>query len=689
MGFRKTSALFTAITLVLSLGLSGCHNVIKNVDKPNNESTSVITSPSTSPSSLLASSSATVSVQNSAPDTTVAVNSAQSNSEPTVENDLNGWIGEYIFDESAPPDQVWHYDINISNVDGSYYAEIDIDGFQTEVRIKALVSGTRNLIDLIFNENLPDNDFPRFNVGDKLLSFNRNDTDILTYWGALQPNIIDNQATGKVYFIQTKAVSTIVPSPAVSPSPVATPTPAPTLDSADTNRAAGVSANILVKPAFAYENVLPFAGNRAVAETADNQYYIVNQTGKQLLRLPYESVNSNLGSDLISVGQGGKYGLINRQGKLIIPAAYGCISVNNGLVSVEQNEKWGLIDTTGKIIMPCDYTYEQFTNLLTAKNGWLDIVDNKGNLITPYTSINYVGDYCILAKNKLYGMVDKNGKTVIPFQYTVLDYDSVSGLVSVILANGAQECVNVSSGKVVAPAGENGYELVSDGEGASSKTYILVKKWNGSQTVSGLLDETGKQIIPCVYLYLSDLSIGGGMAAVEDFSGKIGYYDLTTGKLVIPCKYDAIFTGNMGDVFCSCFSDDGLATVSLNGKGGVIDKKGDVVIPFTYHGNLSDLGDGYFQATASDGQGYIINTAGKKITPVDADGTYGYYFGGSSFYNTDVTQFQLNKHFGLLYKSGAVILPAVYDAIITPDTSTSQYGWIEQDGKYGIFEIVS
>ena len=55
-----------------------------------------------------------------------------------------------------------------------------------------------------------------------------------------------------------------------------------------------------------------------------------------------------------------------------------------------------------------------------------------------------------------------------------------------------------------------------------------------------------------------------GMAAVK-LNGKFGFVD-TTGKEVIPCKYDLVR-----------FFSDGLAPVSFNGKWGIVDKKGNLL----------------------------------------------------------------------------------------------------------------
>ena len=106
--------------------------------------------------------------------------------------------------------------------------------------------------------------------------------------------------------------------------------------------------------------------------------------------------------------------------------------------------------------------------------------------------------------------------------------------------------------------------------------YISVRDFNYKW---GAIDESGNIIVPCKY---DDIGcFNEGMACVEH-NGKIGFVN-TDGKLVIPCIYN-----------CSsmCFND-GLVDVELNGKTGYIDKTGNIVVPFIY-----DEGDGFFNGLA-------------------------------------------------------------------------------------------
>lgn len=59
---------------------------------------------------------------------------------------------------------------------------------------------------------------------------------------------------------------------------------------------------------------------------------------------------------LAPVEKNGKYGFIDKTGKLMIALRYdGARGFEEGLAAVQQNDKWGFIDRTGKIVIAPQY----------------------------------------------------------------------------------------------------------------------------------------------------------------------------------------------------------------------------------------------------------------------------------------------------------------------------------------------
>ena len=121
---------------------------------------------------------------------------------------LDSWIGEYEFHESIgsaeePPFMFLDYKIKIyKDASQNYYANILIDGQTTAASGKAKVIGNDKWIDLIFLEYLPDHISGGFPDKEDsiLISFERVDGMLLTYWGEILPMPYDNEEPGRIYF---------------------------------------------------------------------------------------------------------------------------------------------------------------------------------------------------------------------------------------------------------------------------------------------------------------------------------------------------------------------------------------------------------------------------------------------------------------------------------------------------------
>lgn len=132
--------------------------------------------------------------------------SIDENSTEKYDNDdkniMDSWIGEYGFNEFAPPNQNMFYSISIDKNKNDYYADITIFGFQTNIRVRAKIVGDENFIKLLFNKYLPDNVYEPYEKGDVLLSFKKSNEEIYTYWGEIRPMITKNYKSGEIYFLK-------------------------------------------------------------------------------------------------------------------------------------------------------------------------------------------------------------------------------------------------------------------------------------------------------------------------------------------------------------------------------------------------------------------------------------------------------------------------------------------------------
>ncbi|HEX9061042.1 MAG TPA: DUF5991 domain-containing protein [Clostridia bacterium] len=176
---NKTVTILLTSAILCSL-LSGC-----------SKSNIPLSQPSTSKSeaSSTANPSALPAAAASKPENDKAINSKASES----------WIGAYKFSEFAPPDENMFYAISIYKDNESYYAKINIDGFQTIKRMLTKVSGDKDSIKLTFVKYLPDNAMEPYKVGDILLTLEKRNSEVYTTWGKIEPLLKENAKPG-VYF---------------------------------------------------------------------------------------------------------------------------------------------------------------------------------------------------------------------------------------------------------------------------------------------------------------------------------------------------------------------------------------------------------------------------------------------------------------------------------------------------------
>jgi len=119
-----------------------------------------------------------------------------------------------------------------------------------------------------------------------------------------------------------------------------------------------------------------------------------------------------------------------------------------------------------------------------------------------------------------------------------------------------------------------------------------------------------------------------------------GYLDSATFQVIIEAKFDNCETFNKG-----------LATVKMNGLSALIDKFGEIVIPYQYN-YLSRWKDNYFATL--NGKTGMIDKSGNIIVPLEYENCL---YGGS--YAT-ITKNNLK---GILHVSGKVLILPNYEHI--------------------------
>lgn len=165
----------------------------------------------------------------------------------------------------------------------------------------------------------------------------------------------------------------------------------------------------------------------------DGKYGIIDFDGKEIVPCEYDEIYALNGvkNSLVTV-KDNKKGLIDIKGNIIIENEYKDIQkltskYENGYIVQNDQNKFGVINYSKKVVLECKYNeiknvYDD-NSYVVKENGNLKIVDEQGNsyLDGNYTDIISIDDNnVIVEKNNKFGVVTKTGEEKIPVEYQAL-----------------------------------------------------------------------------------------------------------------------------------------------------------------------------------------------------------------------------------------------------------------------------
>ncbi len=260
----------------------------------------------------------------------------------------------------------------------------------------------------------------------------------------------------------------------------------------------------------------------------NNKVGVIDTNGKVIIPIIYDDISFTIGT--IGVKQKDKWGLYNFKGKLIKKPTFQEVKTQSYvLTGIKLNDKWGFIDSNGRIkIKPIYDEIKGFSkegfSAVRVKEKW-GFVNLKGQLVIPtiYDEVNVFQEQGVWVKNSSkWGLLNSKGDIIIPFEFDEISYFK---------------------------------------EGLS-----YVKKGDKY----GFIDNIGKIIIPFKFYHAFEFS--EGLAEVCYSEDSCGYIN-KQGSTVIPFQY----TINFGGEF-----NDGLAEIKLGDNCGFIDKTGKTIVSPIY-----------------------------------------------------------------------------------------------------------
>lgn len=388
--------------------------------------------------------------------------------------------------------------------------------------------------------------------------------------------------------------------------------------------------------------------------------------------------------------QNQKYGVIDRNGNIVIEAEYGAVQIPNPSKAIfvcvkEYNENTKEYETVvyneKKEVLFSNYKNVQsisiYTNVnstpyeksvLTYKeNGKYGLINLEGKQITKpvydeISSINYKEGTFLVKQNELEGIINMKGKVIIKCEYESVTSDNYY----------SENGYNKQAGFIVSKKTEDGYrygyvnyrgtiilnpiytQLERVTEIANEKGVYFIAFKNGQ---AGLL-KNNKEILNYEYEDIQYNVLGN--IFITKRNGKYGAVN-QEGTTVLYPEYDNVYTGGMylnalkdKDIFIFDLNGNKIETnevsktktenanyyitIDKNNKYKVVDSKDNIIIDkdYTY---IEYLPGDYF-IVERDSKSGIIDSNGKSVIELKYDSI-------SRINETDILQMETNKNIAL------------------------------------------
>lgn len=216
-------------------------------------------------------------------------------------------------------------------------------------------------------------------------------------------------------------------------------------------------------------------GRAYIKESYPSKYYFIDKTGKKINAEKYDEVG-NFSESVAGVKIDNKVGFIDTTGKTVIPFKFDVASpFYNGTAIVKDANEYYLINKKGEKI-------------------GRDVYNGAGNPSN--------GTYPV-QKGTVYGLIDEKGKVLIDFKYQEVIPESEG--ITWAKKEGKWGLVSTGSDKAITKFEYDSGDKCKNG-------YIKA----GKDKKLGLLDKTGKQVLPVIYDQMGSVYKGKVLLVLND-----------------------------------------------------------------------------------------------------------------------------------------------------------------------------
>lgn len=336
-----------------------------------------------------------------------------------------------------------------------------------------------------------------------------------------------------------------------------------------------------------------FYEGHAFYHTKNNLFGFINTDAKSVIPPTY-TLASDFKEGVSIVKKNGLYGAINLQGQIIIPIQYDGISLcENGWFRTKKGTgtlgKWGIINKENKVIL--DFKYQEI--ILDDKGANVKIQGKWGRYLRS-------GKWAFVPKikvSKLYSFKNGIGKMERGAIYDPIDRKTLIGYKY-------QGYIKEDGTVIIPPIYQ---EIIGFQRAWEKQEGLAILKKKG---LIGYVNYKGSVLLEPIYqsanAFAEVWTIHKGIAKVVNAEGKVSFVD-SNGKEVLPFEYDGV-----NNLYQKIWSDStGVTVASFEGKNGLINYKGERKSPFVYE-KLIPINDSIFVGQTKNKWG-IINADGDTV----------------------------------------------------------------------------
>jgi TolA-binding protein len=302
----------------------------------------------------------------------------------------------------------------------------------------------------------------------------------------------------------------------------------------------------------------------------DGKYGMLNHQGARSLDIKYNDVGS-FSNGIVYLQKGDKYAFADNRFFLITPFKFNRVSpFKNGYAIVETDSGTGVVDSTGNYLFQCVFTsirFEDSASLWVVKNdtAWA-LFNLNADTISPfvYSELNHFSENRIMARSgNKFGYLNYQGDTLIELD---MDFNNTTKSFG-YFKNGVAKTEHNAKVGLIDSLGQKVYPRIFKDVGEYGELTAVKKN-----ELWGFANQAVKLKVKYQYEHVTPFKNGRATVSKE---GKTGVINVDN-EFVIPLKYDQIK-----------YYNDTLLQVTNVGFTGLIDLNDNVVLPIKYSGIYS------------------------------------------------------------------------------------------------------